>query len=164
LVEEFLRANVDFDTEQRKIVDAQKIFHIMEKRNLTAAYKFYCDKDLIDAHSAEMDTQASLEVLAAQVERYEGMMVHDNLGKEIGRIENDLDILHNLTASDLVDLAGRMVKKNEDIVFNFGKHRGKKVVEILDKEPSYYDWIMKGEFPLDTKRRLTEIKLKSFQK
>jgi len=164
LVEEFLRADVDFSIEKRKLIDSQRIFHLMEKRNLTAAYKFYCNKDLVDAHSAGMDTLASMEVLEAQVERYEGMTVHDNLGKDIGSINNDMDSLHKLTSNDMVDLAGRMVIKNGDIVFNFGKHRWKNVLDVLAKEPSYYDWIMNGEFPLDTKRRLTEIKLKSFQK
>ena len=164
LVEEFLRADVNFSIAKRKLVDSQKIFHLMEKRNLTAAYKFYCQKDLVDAHSAEMDTIASMEVLLAQVEKYEGMKVYDNLGKEIGEIGTDVESLHNLTSSNMVDLAGRMIHKDGNIVFNFGKHRGKGVVKVLEKEPSYYDWIMNGEFPLDTKRRLTEIKLSAFNK
>jgi DNA polymerase-3 subunit epsilon len=164
LVEEFLRADVNFSIEKRKLIDSQRIFHLMEKRNLTAAYKFYCGKDLVDAHSAEMDTLASLEVLQSQVEKYEGMTVNDNLGNAIGFIKNDMNTLHSLTSNDMVDLAGRMIIKDNIIVFNFGKHRGKKVLDVLEKEPSYYDWIMNGEFPLDTKRRLTEIKLKSFQK
>lgn len=162
LVEEFLRANVDFDVSSRKIVDAQKIFHLMEKRNLTAAYKFYCNEDLKNAHSALADTRATYEVLVAQIEKYEGQEAFDNLGKKLANIENDMSVLHGLTTSDRVDLAGRMVYKDGIEVFNFGKHRGKVVTEILKKEPSFYDWVMKGDFPLDTKRKLTQIKLRSF--
>ncbi len=164
LVEEFLRANVDFDVENRKIVDAQKIFHLMEKRNLTAAYKFYCDKDLENAHSALADTKATYEVLISQIEKYEGQEASDNLGKPMATIENDMGILHDLTTTNRVDLAGRLVLKDGIETFNFGKHRGKPVSEVLQKEPSFYDWIMKGDFPLDTKRRLTQIKLRSFNK
>lgn len=164
LVEEFLRADVNFSIENRKLIDSQKIFHLMEKRNLTSAYKFYCNKKLENAHSAEMDTRASLEVLEAQIERYQGQTVFDGLDKEIGNIDNNMATLHELTASNMVDLAGRMIKKEDNIVFNFGKHRGKKVTSVLEQEPSYYEWIMNGDFPLDTKRRLTEIRLKSFKK
>jgi len=162
LVEEFLRANVDFEVDNRKIVDAQKIFHMMEKRNLTAALKFYCGKDLENAHSALADTRATYEVLVAQVEKYEGQEAFDNLGKKISDITNDMGVLHDLSTSSRVDLAGRMIYKDGIEVFNFGKHRGKVVTEILQKEPSFYDWVMKGDFPLDTKRKLTQIKLRSF--
>lgn len=164
LVEEFLRADVDFDVSKRKLVDAQKIFHMMEKRTLSAAYKFYCDKSLDNAHSAEADTLATLAVLEAQVEKYEGQEVVDNLGKKLGTIKNDMSVLHDITSSNLVDLAGRMVLNNEGKeVFNFGKHRNQLVTDILDKEPGYYNWIMNGDFPQDTKRKLTEIKLRSFK-
>ena len=164
LVEEFLRANVEFDVENRKIVDAQKIFHLMEKRNLTAAYKFYCEKDLVNAHSALADTQATYEVLIAQIEKYEKQDVFDNLGKKMSTIENDMSILHDLTTTNRVDLAGRIILKDGVETFNFGKHRGKPVLDVLQKEPSFYDWIMKGDFPLDTKRRLTQIKLSGFNR
>lgn len=165
LVEEFLRAGVDFDVSKRKLIDAQKIFHMMEKRTLSAAYKFYCDKTLDGAHSAEADTKATLEVLEAQVERYDGMKVVDNLGKELGSIANDMEVLHKLTSSNMVDLAGRLVLNNQGVeVFNFGKHKGKPVSEVLSKDRGYYDWMMKGEFPLDTKKKLTEIKLRNFNK
>ena len=162
LVEEFLRAGVEFDVSKRKVVDAQKIFHMMEKRTLSAAYKFYCDKTLDDAHSAEADTLATAEVLKAQVVRYDGQEVFDNLGKKVGVVANDIESLHKLTASNMVDLAGRIMLNNQgEAVFNFGKHRHKPVAEVLKKEPSYYDWMMNGDFPQDTKRRLTEIKLKA---
>lgn len=164
LVEEFLRADVEFDYRRKKIIDAQRIFHFMEKRTLAAAYKFYVNKEIENAHSAEADTEATIEVLKAQVEKYNGQDVTDGLGKKIGVILNDMESLDQLSSSQQVDLAGRMVYNHKGVeVFNFGKHRNKPVTEILQQEPSYYDWIMKGDFPLDTKRRLTEIKLKSFK-
>jgi DNA polymerase III subunit epsilon len=163
LVEEFLRAEVDFDYSRRKIIDAQRIFHMMEKRTLSAAYKFYLDKELQNSHSAEADTQATLEVLMAQVERYQGQPVLDTMGKQVGEIQNDMEVLAKLTSSDMVDLAGRIVlnSKREE-VFNFGKHKNKKVLDVFKTEPSYYDWMLNGDFPLDTKRKLTELKLRSF--
>ncbi len=160
LVEEFLRADVEFDYSRKKLIDAQKIFHMMEKRTLSAAFKFYCEKEITDAHSAEADTQATLEVLYAQITRYENQEVTDGLGNKVGVIQNDMEVLHKLTASNLVDLAGRMVRNEKDeVIFNFGKHKGKVATQVLRDEPSFYDWMMKGDFPLDTKRRLTEIKL-----
>jgi len=165
LVEEFLRAEVDFDISKKKVVDAQKIFHLMEKRTLKAAYRFYCQKELKDAHSATADTLASLEVLEAQVQRYTGETVTDLLENKIGVVENNMDVLHKLTISNKADLAGRLAYDENGVeVFNFGKHKGKKVSEIFEQEPQYYDWIMKGDFPLDTKRRITEIKLRGFRK
>ncbi|PZR30431.1 MAG: DNA polymerase III subunit epsilon, partial [Azospira oryzae] len=164
LVEEFLRADVEFDYSRKKIIDAQKIFHMMEKRTLSAAYQFYCQKDLINSHSAEADTQATMEVLLAQVARYENQEVTDGLGKKVGTILNDVDALSKLTASDLVDLAGRMVRNQKgEATFNFGKHKGKAVLTVFKEEPAYYDWMMNGDFSLDTKRRLTEIKLSALK-
>lgn len=162
LVEEFLRADVDFEIKNKKLVDAQRIFFMMEPRSLTAAFKFYCGKDLKDAHSAEADTLATLEVLDAQVQKYEGVEIEKD-GKMQVPIENDMGKLHKLSMSNLVDFAGRMVfnAKGQE-VFNFGKHRNKPVEEVFKKEPAYYDWMMKNDFPLDTKRRLTEIKLRGF--
>lgn len=160
LVEEFLRAGVDFDYSRKKIIDAQKIFHLMEKRTLSAAYKFYCGREMSDAHSAEADTQATLDVLLAQIERYEDHIVTDGLGNKLGVIKNDMEVLNKLTSSEMVDLAGRIVKNEKgEPVFNFGKHKNKSVFTVFKEEPSYYDWMMNGEFPLDTKRRLTELKL-----
>lgn len=163
LVEEFLRTGIDFDTDNRKLVDAQKIFHMMEKRTLTAAYKFYCNKVLEGAHGAEADTLATAEVIKAQIERYEGQEVIDSLGNKLGTVENNMSSLHSLSASNMVDLAGRFVLNQDGIeVFNFGKHRHKPVEEILKLEKGYYDWMMKGDFPQDTKRKLTQIKLRGF--
>jgi len=148
LVEEFLRAGVEFDAENRKFVDAQRIYHMMEQRTLAAAYKFYCNKDLLNAHSAEADTIATLEVLKAQIERYEQLL-------------NDIDFIHNFTKQDKnVDLAGRLVYNNDNqVVFNFGKHKGRLVNDVFKSEPSYYEWMMNGDFPEDTKRRLTQLRL-----
>jgi len=163
LVEEFLRADVDFDLSGRKLLDAQKIFHMMEKRTLGAAYKFYCDKTLENAHSAEADTIATWEVLDAQIARYEGEKLTDLRGNVQGVFENDVDQIHKITNNKMVDLAGRFVFNEDDVeVFNFGKHKGKPVEEVLKRESGYYDWMMKGDFAIDTKRRLTEIKLRGF--
>lgn len=163
LVEEFIRAGVDFDYHRKRIIDSQKIFHLMEKRTLAAAYRFYVQKDLQDSHTAEADTEAAMEVLVAQVERYEGQPVTDISGRKIGEIRNDMDVLGQLVSADMVDLAGRMIKNEQgEEIFNFGKHKGKAVVDVLRKEPAYYDWMMNGDFPQDTKRKLTEIKLRGF--
>lgn len=163
LVEEFLRNDVEFDVKNRRLIDAQRIFHMMEPRNLSAAYKFYCSKELIDAHSAEADTIATLEILNAQVKRYEGVVIKNDKGEDFIPVKNDMDALHELTSAKLVDFAQRIVFNREGVeVINFGKHAGKPVVQVLKDEPSYYDWMMKGDFPLDTKRKLTEIKLRAF--
>jgi DNA polymerase-3 subunit epsilon len=165
LVEEFIRANVDFEYHKKKIIDSQKIFHLMEKRTLKAAYRFYMQKELAESHTAEADTEAAMEVLAAQVEMYDGQDVTDASGKKVGEIRNDMEVLSRLISADMVDLAGRMIKneKGEEI-FNFGKHKSKKVTAVFKEEPAYYDWMMNGDFPQDTKRKLTEIKLRGFKK
>lgn len=163
LVEEFLRAGVEFDISKRKFIDSQRIYHLMEPRNLSAAYKFYCKKDLKDAHTAEADTIASFEVLDAQIAAYENVAIEDKSGKEYVPIHNDMKVLHDLTASTSVDFATRMVYNDKGIaVFNFGKYKDQAVLDILKKDPSYYDWMMKGDFSLNTKQKLTEIKLSQF--
>lgn len=148
LAEEFIRAGIDFDLKKRKFIDVQTIFHKMEQRTLVAAYKFYCDKDLNNAHSAEADTVATYEVLKAQLDRYP-------------ELKNDIDFLSDFSAKTRnVDFAGRIVLNDKDVeVFNFGKHRGRPVVEVLETEPGYYAWMMNGDFPLYTKNVLTRIKL-----
>ncbi len=163
LVEEFLRSGIEFDLDKRNLLDSQKIFHMMEKRNLTAAYKFYCNKDLKNAHSAEADTLATLDVFKAQVERYLGEEMEDLQGNKLGVFENDMKKLHELLNEKMVDLAGRFVfnDKGEE-VFNFGKQKGKTITQVLKEEPGYYDWMMRGDFPLDTKRKLTQVKLRGF--
>lgn len=163
LVEEFLRVGVDFEVSSRKLIDAQRIFHLMEPRNLKAAYKFYCGKVLEDAHSAEADTMATYHVLNAQVQHYEGVKIENADGELYEPVKNDMQYLHDLTATNIVDLAGRITYNSKGVeVFNFGKHKNRPVAEVFEKEPTYYDWMMKGDFPLDTKRKLTEIKLRKF--
>ncbi|EOZ98481.1 DNA Pol III Epsilon Chain [Indibacter alkaliphilus LW1] len=163
LVEEFLRAGIDFDIEKRNILDSQKIFHMMEKRNLTAAYKFYCGKSLENAHSAEADTIASFEVFEAQIKRYQGKEAEDLQGNKLGIFENDMKKIHSILNEKMVDLAGRFIFNEDGIeCFNFGKHKGKPITQVLKEEPGYYDWMMKGDFPLDTKRKFTQVKLRAF--
>jgi len=166
LVEEFLRCEIDIDITSRKIVDVQNIFHQMEQRTLSAAYKFYCQKDLINAHSAEADVAATTEVLLAQIERYKDTELTDAKGKKFTPVKNEVNALHDFTNSGkFADLAGRIAfnEKGEE-VFNFGKHNGKSVVEVLKAEPSYYAWMLNGDFPLYTKKILTGIKLREFNK
>ena len=159
LVEEFLRAGIDFDLRCRRLVDVQNIFHQMEQRTLVAAYKFYCHKDLENAHSAAADTIATYEVLKAQLDRYKGVDYKDRSGRVYQPVVNDIDALSAFTANsqwaDLVGHIGYDAKRRE--IFNFGKHKGKTVVEVFEQEPSYYDWMMKSDFPLSTKKLITEI-------
>lgn len=153
LAEEFLRAEVDFDMKKRKFVDVQVIFHKMEQRTLIAAYKFYCGKDMENAHSAEADIKATYEVLQAQLERYEDL-------------QNDISFLHDFSAQNKnVDFAGRIIFDDMGVeVFNFGKYKGQSVDMVFDKDPGYYSWILNGDFPLFTKKVLTNIKLRKINK
>jgi DNA polymerase-3 subunit epsilon len=159
LMEEFLRAGVQFDLDKRHFVDVQNIFHQMEQRTLKAAYQFYCQKDIINAHSAEADTRATMEVLIAQVAKYENIEWEDKKGNKLIPVINDIEALHKFTnLNKPVDFAGRMVyNDNGEETFNFGKHKGKKVEDVFNMEPSYYSWMMQGDFPLYTKRKLEEI-------
>jgi len=164
LQEEFNRADIDFDLHGRRMVDAQKIFHMMEPRTLSAAYKFYCNKNLDNAHSAEADTLATFEVLKAQVAKYDNICIKDKKGNDHIPVKNDIQCLHDLSAGNLVDLAGRMAFNDQlQVVFNFGKYKGVLVSDVFKKDPSYYDWMMKGDFPIDTKKKLTAIKLEQLK-
>ncbi|WP_183562875.1 3'-5' exonuclease [Mucilaginibacter sp. SP1R1] len=159
LMEEFLRAGVLFNLDERHFVDVQNIFHQMEQRTLKAAYQFYCDKKIVNAHSAEADTRATMEVLLAQIERYENMEWEDKKGNITVPVVGDVEALHKFTnLSKPVDFAGRMVynEQGEELI-NFGKHKGKRVEDVFNVEPSYYSWMMQGDFPLYTKRKLEEI-------
>lgn len=149
LAEEFLRAGVDIDLNQKKFIDVQVIFHKMEQRTLSAAYKFYCDKNLEDAHSAEGDTRATYEVLKAQLDRYSDL-------------ENSVDFLSNYSSfTKNVDFAGRMVYDDQGReIFNFGKYKGRPVTEVLHQDPGYYGWILNSDFTLNTKAMLTKIRLR----
>ncbi|MBQ8775402.1 MAG: 3'-5' exonuclease [Alistipes sp.] len=149
LVEEFMRAGVEVDFKRRKFVDVQNIFHKKEQRTLVAAYKFYCDKDLENAHSAEADTLATYEVLEAQIERY----------GDIGSTVEELAAFS--THNEVVDFAGRIaLNDNGEEIFTFGKYKGQKVEDVFRREPSYYAWMMDGDFPLYTKKVITEIRLR----
>ncbi|TXE15969.1 3'-5' exonuclease [Psychroserpens burtonensis] len=151
LAEEMLRSEVDFDMKNMQSIDVQTIFHKMEQRTLSAAYKFYCDKNLEDAHSAEADTLATYEVLKAQLERYD-------------ELENDSNFLAEFSShKKFADFAGFIIYNKEGIeCFSFGKHKGKLVTEVLDKEPGYFGWLLNADFPLYTKKVLTAIKLRAF--
>jgi DNA polymerase-3 subunit epsilon len=145
LNEEFLRAGIQVDIETRKLLDVQKVFHMMEQRTLSAAYQFYCHKTLQDAHTAEADATATWEILEAQILKYP-------------QIGNTVDSIVKFTGEDeIIDFARRFVYENGVPVFNFGKHKGKPVTQVLKEEPQYYDWMMKGDFALHTKQKLTEI-------
>ena len=151
LAEEMLRANVDFDMKGRVAVDVQTIFHKMEQRTLSAAFKFYCDKNLDDAHSAAADTEATFEVLKAQIARYD-------------ELENDTKFLAEFSSrKKFADFAGFLIynKYNEEC-FSFGKHKGKRVEDVLNEEPGYFGWLLNADFPLYTKKVLTAIKLRAF--
>lgn len=166
LVEEFLRAGLEFDFTSRKYIDVQNIFHRMEPRNLKAAYKFYCGRELLNAHSAEADTLATLEILESQLDKYQDTEYTDADGKTYCPVVNNVQALHDFSfKSNHADLVGHLVfnSKNQE-VFNFGKHKGKAVEEVFTSEPSYYDWMMKSDFPLSTKKIITSIKLRGFNK
>lgn len=153
LAEEFLRAGVNIDLSRRKFIDVQTIFHKMEQRTLSAAYKFYCGKSLENAHTASADTMATYEVLKAQLDKYP-------------ELENDVTFLSKFSSfSNNVDFAGRMIynEKGQEVI-NFGKYKGRLVEEVLSVDPGYYSWMMNSDFSLNTKQKLTEIKLRGFNK
>ena len=151
LVEEFMRAGVDVDFRKRKFIDVQNIFHKMEQRTLVAAYKFYCGKNLEDAHTAEADTRATYEVLMSQLDRYP-------------ELQNDVAFLSDYSSFNKnVDFAGRMVYDDKGVeVFNFGKYKGMPVADVLKRDPGYYSWILNSDFTLNTKAMLTKIRLREF--
>ncbi|MGB0918096.1 MAG: exonuclease domain-containing protein, partial [Flavobacteriales bacterium] len=153
LMEEFLRNDIDFSMKNRKVVDVQNIFHKLEQRTLVAAYKFYCNGDLTNAHSAEADTRATMEVLLAQVEKYD-------------ELTSEVEFLHDFSKrGNSIDFAGQIVEnENGEAVFNFGKNKGKTVVEVLKTNPGYYSWMMDAQFPSYTKKVLTEIRVDAFNK
>lgn len=164
LAEEFLRCDIDFDIDNRNVIDACRIFHQMEQRTLSAAYRYYCDKKLENAHSAEADTVATYHILMAQLDRYQHTPVEIAEGVEEFPVQNNMEQLHKFTVQKTADLSGRIVYNNAgQEVFNFGKHKNVPVEEVLQKEPGYYDWVMKSEFPLQTKKVLTRIRLRKVQ-
>jgi len=163
LIEEFLKANIDFSLKGRRLIDIQNIFHKMEPRNLKAAYKFYCGQDIKNAHTAEADTMATYEILLAQIEKYQHVPYVDNDGKESVPVQNDIQALHDFSFNNRnADIVGHIVfnEKNKE-TFNFGKYKGKVVEEVFKTDSSYYDWILKSAFPELTKRLIQTIKLRS---
>ena len=166
LAEEFLRVGVEFCIEGRNLIDVQNIFHKMEQRTLKAAYKFYCDKNLDGAHEAMPDTSATLEILVEQLNRYKSITFEDSHGGVVGPVPQEMDELHKFCQrSKNADLAGRLVFNDDgEVVFNFGKHRGRSVKDLLEKEPGYYGWMINGDFPRYTLRVLKQIKEGTFKK
>ena len=153
LAEEFLRADFEIDLSQRNFVDVQNIFHKKEQRTLAAAYQFYCNKTIENAHNALYDAKATWDVLKAQMDRY----------SELSEKVDELSKFTSVGNFTLLDFAGRIAKNDKgEAVYNFGKHKGKTIEQALKEEPGYYEWMMKGDFPLDTKRKLTQIKLRGF--
>ncbi len=154
LVEEMLRAGIDFDITKCRLIDVQNIYHKLEQRTLSAAYKFYCGKNLEDAHSAQADTRATYEVLKAQLDKYPD------------KLNNDVQFLSSFSKmNDNVDFAGRMIYNDKHIpVFNFGKYKGQSVEDVLARDPGYYGWMMQGDFPQNTKQVLTKLRLKAIGK
>lgn len=154
LVEEMMRVGADFKIQGRRFVDVQNIYHKLERRTLIAAYKFYCGKNLEDAHSALADTQATYEVLKAQLDHYPE------------ELKNDINFLEEFSKrNDNIDFAGRFIKdENGDAIFNFGKYKGQKVTEVLRRDSSYYSWMMNGDFARNTKDVLTKLRLQAFNR
>lgn len=166
LLEEFYRVGLEFDISKINLVDVQNIFHQMEQRTLVAAYKFYCNKDLTNAHSAAADTTATYEVMKAMLDKYKDTEFTNKKGEVSKPVQNDMKALGEFSKrNNNVDLIGRFVYNDDNVaVFNFGKHTGKPVEQVLSEEPSYYAWMMKGDFPTHTKKVLEKIKLNLLQK
>lgn len=162
LIEEFLRCGINFDIKKRRLIDVQNIFHKMEPRTLKAAYKFYCGKEHVSAHTAQADTRATFEILLAQIERYRNSEYTDNEGKTSIPVVNDMDALFRFSFNQQhADLVGHIgINRQGKEIFNFGKHKGREVEDVFNKEPQYYDWMMNADFPLSTKNVITSIYLR----
>lgn len=162
LAEEFLRVGIDFDLSQRNLIDVQNIFHKLERRTLAAGYRFYCGKILENAHSALADTEATLEIFKEQMDRYLEQPLEDDKGNEMVPFVNNIESVHEFSkAHNSVDLMGRIVyNDNGEEVFNFGKYKGQRVQDVLRKDSGYYSWMMRGDFPMYTKKVLKELKEK----
>tara|TARA_B100001029_G_scaffold21016_1_gene13958 strand:- start:3403 stop:4188 length:786 start_codon:yes stop_codon:yes gene_type:complete len=158
LIEEFKNNKISFSINNINIIDVQKLYHLMEKRNLSSAYKFYCNKTLKNSHSSFSDTMATYEIFLNQLKKYDNQEVFDLKGNKMGKISKNLNKINNTLNNNMIDLEGRFIMDNEDPVFNFGKYKGKKIKEILKKNPGYFNWIIKGKFSNDTKENLKKIK------
>ena len=161
LVEEFLRCDIELSLDNIKIIDALRIYHLMEKRNLSAAYKFYCNKTLENAHNSYVDTSATLEIIDKQVQKYNGQDVIDNKGNILGKITDSIDSIGSIISNNIVDISGRIIKNSQNKeIFNFGKYKNQIVSDVFKSNPEYYHWIMKSNFPQHSKKKFTEIKLR----
>jgi len=160
LAEEFLRANVDFSLEGRNLIDVQVIFHLMEQRNLKAAYKFYCDKSLVDAHEALPDALATYEVFEAMLDKYRDTQIEDKDGNMYRPVVNDMEAIHQLSErKKKLDMVGHIIYNDKDQpVFNFGKYKNVLVEEVLSRDTGYFSWMMNADFPLYTKKVLKELR------
>jgi len=158
LIEEFKNNKISFSINNINIIDVQKLYHLMEKRNLSSAYKFYCNKTLKNSHSSFNDTMATYEIFLNQLKKYDNQEVFDLKGNKMGKISKNLYEINNTLNNNMIDLEGRFIMDNDDPVFNFGKYKGKKIKEILKKNPGYFNWIIKGKFSNDTKENLKKIK------
>ena len=158
LIEEFKNNKISFSINNINIIDVQKLYHLMEKRNLSSAYKFYCNKTLKNSHSSFSDTMATYEIFLNQLKKYDNQEVFDLKGNKMGKISKNLNKINNTLNNNMIDLEGRFIMDNDDPVFNFGKYKGKKIKEILKKNPGYFNWIIKGKFSNDTKENLKKIK------
>ena len=163
LVEEFMRAGIEFDVRNHKLIDVQTIFHLMEERTLKAGYQFYCQKELVNAHTAMADVEATYEIFLAQLEKYKDISITNKAKEVYIPIQADVDVLHQTCRrQNIADFAGRFIygegENEQEIYFNFGKYKGELVKKILKSDPSYYDWMMRGDFPHFTKKIFREIK------
>ena len=159
LMEEFYRVGIDLEISDRKIIDSSAIFHLMEKRNLSSALKFYCGETHENAHNALADAQATYKVLLGQLNKYDNKEVTDRAGNVLSSFKNDVEVINKICMSNRVDLSGKMIYDKKGVeVFNFGKHKYLPVRDIIKNDNSYYEWIMNGDFPLDTKRKIRRIK------
>ena len=161
LIEEFKNNKINFSINNINIIDVQKLYHLMEKRNLSAAYRFYCNKTLKNSHSSLSDTTATYEIFLNQLEKYDNQEVFDLKGNKMGKISKNLYEVNNTLNNNMIDLEGRFVMDNDVPVFNFGKYKGKKIKEVLKENPHYFNWIIKGKFSNDTKEKLIKIKKKN---
>jgi|TARA_B100001057_G_scaffold358293_1_gene360427 DNA polymerase-3 subunit epsilon len=161
LIEEFMRCDIDLNLENIKIIDALRLYHLMEKRNLSSAYKFYCNKKLVNAHDAYSDTKATVEIIKKQLEFYNNEQVIDNKGNVLGIISNKIDSIGSIINNNIVDISGRIIKNTDgDEVFNFGKYKNQRVEDVFKNNPQYYHWMINNDFPLHTKKKISEIRLR----
>ena len=162
LIEEFMRCNIELKLENIKIIDALRLYHLMEKRNLSSAYKFYCNKILENAHDSYADTKATVEIIKKQIDFYMNQEVIDNKGNKLGKITSNIDSIGSIINNNIVDISGRIIKNSDGKeIFNFGKYKNQLVEAVFKENPQYYHWMINNDFPLHTKKKISEIKLRN---